>query len=133
MKTHVARSCYTHLAPAPTRGYAASVTKKKRPARTRTLRRNLERSQDKLGGARRKLIAISPGGTAEQPLEVVSAAVIESRAESVPCPDCEGSLRAEEHTAFEHEGTLLRKVELVCRSCGAPLTQYFRIVSAQPN
>jgi hypothetical protein len=109
------------------------VTKKKRPARTRTLRRNLERSQDKLADARRKLLAISPGGSAEQPLEVASAAVIEGRAESVPCPDCEGALRVEEHAAFEHEGALLRKVELACRRCGGPLTLFFRIVSAQPN
>lgn len=109
------------------------MTKKKRPARTRTLRRNLERSQDKLAEARRKLLAISPGGSPELPLEVASAAVIEGRAESVPCPDCEGPLRVQEHAALEHEGTLLREVELACRRCGGPLTLFFRIVTPQPN
>lgn len=109
------------------------VVKKKRPVRARSARREAERAQQKLGTARRQLIALESGGSAERPLEVDSAAVIEGRAESVPCPDCDGALRVKEHAARALNGTLLRAVSLACRSCGAPLTLYFRIVTSAPN
>jgi len=106
------------------------VTKKKRP---RNLRRALEREQDKLSAARRRLLKLEAGGSPERPIEVASAAVIEARAASVPCPDCAGELRAESHEAREHEGELVREVTSICRRCGAALAQYFRIVPARPN
>jgi len=106
------------------------VTKKKRP---RNLRRALEREQDKLSAARRKLITMEDGGRPDRPIEVASAAVIEARAASVPCPDCAGELRAESHEAREHQDELLREVTLICRRCGAALKQYFRIVPTRPN
>jgi hypothetical protein len=109
------------------------VTKRKRPPRPRSLRRALERDQDKLAAARRRLIALEAGGTPGRPIEVASAAVIEARAASVPCPDCAGELRAEGHDAFEHEDALLREVRLICRRCGGTLAQYFRIVPSRPN
>jgi hypothetical protein len=109
------------------------VTKKKRPARTRTLRRTLQRDHDKLALARRKLLALEAGGSANHPIEVPSAAVIEERAKGVPCPDCEGALRISAHEAREHEGELLREVTLTCRACGAGLAQFFRIVVARLN
>ena len=77
--------------------------------------------------SRRKLIALERGGSAERPIEVDSASVIEARAESISCPDCTQSLRTVEHQSVEHAGELLRAVELVCRGCGAQLRLYFRI------
>ncbi|MFT3922925.1 MAG: hypothetical protein QM778_10355 [Myxococcales bacterium] len=109
------------------------MTKKKRPQRTRTLRRTLERSQDKLAGSRRKLVALERGGSPERPIEVDSAAVVEPRAESFRCPDCDGPLRAEEHTAGRRESQLVRAVHLICRDCGSPLTLYFRVVGPLLN
>ncbi len=106
------------------------MTKKKRP---RSLRRALEREQDKLSAARRRLIKLEAGGNPDRPVEVASAAVIETRAASIPCPDCSGELRAESHEASEHDGELLREVTLICRRCGAALAQYFRIVPTRPN
>ena len=106
------------------------MTKKKRP---RNLRRALARQQDKLASARRRLIALESGGSPQRPIEVASAAVIEARAARIPCPDCSGELRAEEHEALAHEGELLREVTLLCRRCGAALAQYFRIVPARLN
>lgn len=106
------------------------MPKKKRP---RNLRRALEREQDKLSAARRRLIKLEVGGSPERPVEVASAAVIEARAESLSCPDCAGELRTDSHEAREHEGELLREVTLVCRRCAAALTQYFRIVPIRPN
>jgi hypothetical protein len=109
------------------------VTKKKRPTRTRTLRRTHERDHDKLALARRKLLALEAGGSPSRPLEVPSAAVIERRAESVPCPDCEGALRVPAHAALRHDGELLRDVTLTCRSCGATSQLFFRIVVPRLN
>lgn len=109
------------------------MTKKKRPQRTRTLRRNLARSQDKLSGARRKLLALEPGGSPGRPIEVDSAAVVEPRAESFRCPDCEGALRCEDHAASREAARLVRTVALVCRDCGAPLKLYFRVVEPLLN
>lgn len=111
----------------------ARVAKKKRPVRARNLRRELERSDDKLARARRRLIALEPGGSPERPIDVASASVIEARAEGVACPDCAGALRVQEHGARAHQGELLRPVVLACRSCGAPLTLFFRIVTVAPN
>ena len=109
------------------------MTKKKRPVRARSLRRSLERSEDKLAHARRRLIALEPGGSPERPIEVSSAAVIEARAESVVCPDCSGELRIAEHRAEALQDALLRVVQLKCRRCGAPLTLFFHIVTVAPN
>lgn len=113
--------------------HALSVTKKKRPARTRTLRRTIERDHGKLALARRKLLALEAGGTPGHPIEVPSAAVIESRAESVPCPDCDGALRVSAHEALSHDGELLRDITLTCRSCSAPLRLFFQIVMPRLN
>ncbi|HEX6240344.1 MAG TPA: hypothetical protein VFZ61_05605 [Polyangiales bacterium] len=109
------------------------MSKKKRAARPRSLRREAERDVQKLADARRRLIALEAGGSPERPLEVESVAVIERRAESVRCPDCGEALRVADHAAREHRGALLRAVTLHCRQCGAPLTLYFRIVTASPN
>jgi uncharacterized protein YbaR (Trm112 family) len=109
------------------------VTKKKRPKSARSLRRTHERDQDKLALARRKLLALEAGGSPDHPLVVPSAAVIEARAESVACPDCEGALRVSAHEAHAYEGELLREVTLTCRSCGAALRLFFQIMVARPN
>jgi hypothetical protein len=109
------------------------VTKKKRPQRMRTMRRDLERRQDKLTESRRKLLALEPGGSPDRPIEVDSAAVVEPRAESFRCPDCDGALRCEEHAVGRRDARLVREVALVCRSCGSPLTLYFRVVEPLLN
>ena len=97
----------------------------------RTLRRSLERNERKLAKARRKLWALQPGGSPEDPLIVSTAAVIESRASSQLCPDCGGPLAVHEHRA--DMAAQLRVVELRCKRCGAPSTQYFSIVAPLPN
>jgi hypothetical protein len=109
------------------------VTKRKRAARARTMRRALERRDDKLSEARRKLIRLSPGGAPERPCPIDSASVVELRAEGTACPDCAGALRCEEHVALAHGGELLRVAKLRCRVCGAPLELYFRVVEKLPN
>jgi uncharacterized protein with PIN domain len=101
------------------------VPKKKR---ARTERRDLASRLEKLAEARRKLIALEPGGTPERPLEVSSAAIVEPRAESFACPDCNGPMRAREHVALGSAIARVRAVTLRCRSCSASLRVYLRIV-----
>jgi hypothetical protein len=48
---------------------------------------------------REQLAALSPGGSADRPIAVASAAVVEVRARATPCPQCAGELRVREHTA----------------------------------
>ncbi|HEY1812097.1 MAG TPA: hypothetical protein VGG74_07050 [Kofleriaceae bacterium] len=104
---------------------------RKRPDRPeRTARRIDERAAKSLVRDREKLAALSAGGSAEHPIHVDSAAVIEVRTGALPCPQCEGEYRLVEHRSA---GTGLRAVDVVCRTCGAPRTLWFRIDSHEPN
>ena len=101
---------------------------RKRPERT--ARRAEERAARKLVRDREKLAALSLGGAKEHPIEVASAAVIEGRTESLPCPQCEGQYRIRDHRSA---GPGLRCVDVTCRQCGAPRTLWFRIAIDEPN
>jgi hypothetical protein len=82
---------------------------------------------------RERLAALLPGGAPDRPIEVASAAVVEVRARSIPCPQCGGELDVGEHGATTHDGDALRVVDARCRRCGAPRTLYFRLTVALPN
>ncbi len=99
-------------------------------ARKRTERRRDERAARELVRDREKLAALVPGGSAAHPLHVLSAAVIEVRAEAAPCPQCGGSYRIVEHAA---PSPGLRAVTVSCRICSVRRTLWFRIDSADPN
>ena len=96
--------------------------------RARTERRQDERTLAKLRDARQRLFTLEPGGSAERPLLVPSAAVVESQAESVPCPRCGGRHQVEEHVASTVGGMRLREARLVCRQCGSRRSLWFQIV-----
>ena len=104
------------------------ATSKKKP-RARTVRRIAERDARRLVLVREQLALIQPGGSPERPIEVPSAAVVESRARSKPCPQCEGELEVKDH---QREAGL-RVVTLTCRQCHAPRQLWFRIVEDGPN
>jgi transposase-like protein len=106
------------------------MAKKSRP---RGQRREAERTQSKLRQARERLFALEPGGSAERPLLVVSAAVVEAHAESLPCPRCDGKHEVVEHVAVTRAGMRLREVRLRCRQCGTTRSLWFRIADARPN
>jgi hypothetical protein len=101
---------------------------RKRPERT--ARRAAERDARKLVRDREKLAELSPGGARERPIEVASAAVIEGRARSLPCPQCAGPYDLRDHRSA---GPGLRCVDVVCRQCGAPRSLWFRISVDEPN
>lgn len=102
-------------------------------ARTRTVRREAERELGKLQSARERLFQLELGGSAERPLMVSSAAVIEAHAESVPCPRCESKHEISEHAAVTVRGVRLRELRLRCRQCGSQRSLWFRIGGAAPN
>src|SRR4029079_381296 len=101
---------------------------RKRPERTE--RRAKERDARQLVRDRERLAGLVPGGGRENPITVPSAAVIEGRAETAACPQCDGRYRVVEHRS---EGPGLRAVDVACRTCGAKRTLWVRIVSQRAN
>jgi hypothetical protein len=99
----------------------------------RTQRRALMRENQKLARDRERLARLEPGGAPDRPIEVSTASVVEPTAESLPCPICEGRLRALEHTAENIEGARLRVVHAQCTHCGVRRALYFHIGTALPN
>ncbi|MBX3230802.1 MAG: hypothetical protein KIT84_01185 [Labilithrix sp.] len=97
---------------------------KKKP-RARTERRTAARSAVKDAHAALRLAALAPGGSADHPLVVTSASVIEPQAASAPCAVCGASTRVEEHRADPALG--LRVVHVRCPTCGVARDLYFRI------
>ena len=75
--------------------------------------------------ARRRLLDLASGGSPARPLEVGTAAVVEPKATSTPCPRCSGAFGVLVHSA--HLGSRLREVQLGCRHCGERRTVWFRI------
>jgi transposase-like protein len=106
------------------------MAKKTRP---RGQRREAARALSKLSKARQRLFELELGGSPERPLPVVSAAVVETHAESMPCPLCEGKHEVVEHVAVTHAGIRLREARLRCRQCGTTRSAWFRINGVGPN
>jgi hypothetical protein len=98
-------------------------------ARERTRRRIAEREARRLVRDREKLAALERGGAADRPLEVPSAAVIEGRARTMPCIQCEGEYEVRDH---QSDGGL-RVVTVTCRRCHVSRRLWFRIVVTGPN
>jgi len=93
------------------------------------VRREADRAAEKLGKQREKLAGLEPGGAADHPIDVATAAVIEPHARSMPCPRCgEQPTHLAEHEAREIDGRRLRVVRVACPRCGAGRAIYFRIV-----
>ena len=78
---------------------------------------------------RERLAALS-AGSSTRPIPVDSAAVVEIRAGSLGCPQCEGSYRVHDHRA---PASGIRAVEVRCRQCGVSRTLWFRLVDSAPN
>ena len=102
---------------------------RKRPERTE--RRAFERTLRHVVRDREKLARLEAGGTAEHPIVVTSAAVIEVRVGALPCPQCAGEYRLVEHEA---PSAGLRACHVTCRQCGVSRTLWFKIAPAdEPN
>jgi len=100
--------------------------------RSRTERREAARDAVKLARTRLRLAALEPGGTADNPVEVTSASVIEPHASSMPCASCgELGVRVEEHVARPEPR--LRVTHVLCPRCGVRREVFFRIGSPLPS
>jgi len=107
-----------------------AMSKKERP---RSERRVRERAAQRLVRERQKLALLSPGGTPERPIDVVSTSVIPVRARSTPCPLCDGTLRLDDESAGTRAGKLLHTAHVTCASCGVGRALWFHVSSPLPS
>lgn len=107
------------------------MAKKKLSARAS--RRALVRTNEKLARDLERLWRVSPGGSPERPIELVSASQVEIQASSTLCPLCEGALRVEEHAAVTVGASRLRVARVICLVCGVRRSIYFRLGSPLPS
>lgn len=68
-----------------------------------------------------------PGGSPAHPIEVASAAVIEPRASSLPCPRCGSPAHVDEHVVEGHGDDRLRVTNMRCGTCGHRRPLYFLV------
>ena len=99
----------------------------------RAKRRALERARAKLAEQRRKLAALEPGGSAERPVDLESAALVEPRAEAAECLACGAPARVVEHVANVVDERRLRIATTRCARCGEQRIWYFRLVANAPS
>ena len=91
-------------------------------------RRALERQNAKLAQDQARLFALTEGGSAQRPISVESASVVETHALSVPCPRCGGAHELIEHAAITQDGQRLREARLRCRQCGTRRSLFFQLI-----
>lgn len=101
--------------------------------RARTLRRELEREQERLVRAKEALALLSDGGTAARPIEVESASQIEPHARAMECFACGDHYRVLEHQALHEGARAIRLVTVVSPQCGRQRRVYFAIAPALSN
>src|ERR1700712_5434608 len=100
----------------------------RKPKRVRTVRREAERDALSRARDRERLFALEPGGSAERPIEVSAASVVEVRALTTTCPRCAGQHRLAEHAAVSTaSGARLREARLVCSACGSRRSLWFHL------
>jgi hypothetical protein len=108
----------------------SKATKEPRP---RTLRRIQERRLRKLAAERMALAAVEAGGNAGRPIELASAAIVESRAAALGCAVCAGALRSLSQDALMVDGVSLRRVRARCVECEMEREVWLRIVTPMAN
>lgn len=101
--------------------------------RKRTLRREADRTVEKLRRDLEKIADHAPGGSPERAIFVGSASEVEVTAMTMKCPLCQGPFLIEEHAAETIRGLRVRVVKAVCRACRAPRSVYFRLPEASLN
>ncbi len=102
-------------------------------ARARKARREQDRALRKAVSRVERAARGLPGGAADHPLDVVSAALVEPKARATPCLRCGGELELRHDRAASTPRGVLREIELACRLCHAPRTLWFRVAPAIPN
>src|SRR5262245_36193136 len=83
-----------------------------RPPRPRRKQREQERALRKQVARTESLAASLPGGSPELPIDVVSAAVIETKARGTPCVQCGGELDLRGDRATSTARGILREISV---------------------
>jgi hypothetical protein len=104
-----------------------------RAPRPRRLRRARDRALRKQVRRVEQLAAGLPGASAELPIDVASASVVEEKARATPCAQCGGDLQLGGDRATSTARGVLREITLACRRCHAPRTLWFRIAPRAVN
>ncbi len=90
-----------------------------------TSRRRPDNALRRIVQERETIARMMPGGAADGPIRVSSAAVVEARVGNLECPQYEGTYRVDDH-AFAGPGA--RAVAVRCRVCSTPRTLWFELV-----
>jgi len=104
-----------------------------RPPRPRRQQRERDRELRKQVRRTERLAATLPGASAEQPIEVRSASVVEEKARATRCIQCGGDLELRGDRATSTARGVVREIALICRLCHAPRTLWFRVAPPSPN
>lgn len=102
-------------------------------ARPRKARREQDRELRKEIARIERAARELPGGAADHPIDVASAAVVELKARAAPCLRCGGELELRHDRAASTPRGILREIELTCRLCHAPRTLWFRVAPQVVN
>lgn len=97
------------------------------PKKPRAQRRAESRRDAKVVRDRERLAALEPGGSPSRPIEVVTAALVEPKARSMPCAVCGEAVRVADHTAETVNGVALRLAHVACPSCDHARVVYFAV------
>src|SRR5262245_26474205 len=100
------------------------------PKRPRAERREKARALEKLGRSLDRASAGLPGGAADRPLRVLTAAVAESKAREQRCARCDGEVDLAGEAVEWRTGEQLRRFEIVCRRCHARRTIWIAVAPA---
>jgi hypothetical protein len=98
-----------------------------KPPRARTQRRELARQLERIDAKLDRAAAALPGGAAERPIPVATAASVEGRARAEPCPRCGGDMDLTGEGAEVRGGRELRRVDVTCRRCHGHRSMWFAI------
>jgi hypothetical protein len=101
-----------------------------RPPRPRRQQREQQRALRKAVRQVERLASELPGGSAERPLDVTSASVVETRARAMRCLQCDAEemeLRGDRATSTARG--VLRQLAMVCRRCHAARAVWFRVAA----
>ncbi len=92
-----------------------------------------EEQRQALAQARTEAAIDREGALPTHPIYVASAASIEPRAESEPCPICGGRLHVAEHVTQQLGGRRLRRLTMRCGGCGRRSRLFFELRESRPN
>jgi len=101
--------------------------------RARTEQRVRQRDAQKLVRDRERAAELDVGGSPDRPIVVESSSVIEVRARSLRCPQCDAECQILEHTAERIAEVLLRAVKVRCLRCAIERTRWFKIEAPLAN